>query len=536
MRGCPVDGNALSPLFMAPSTAIPALPSLGLTEDEQRTANWLGARLFEQRPYLELRGLYYDGMQKMQDLGISIPPSLVGLRTVVGWPQIGVDALDNRCVVEGFRFPNATDVDEDLQAIWQANKLDSESRLTHLDALVYGRAYNIVGPGDDSTGGQPLITSESPLNMIATFDARMRRVSAALQIYMDTDFTSDMYGQEVAALYLPNVTVYMARQSAAGNPASVQWSIIERDDHNLGRVPVVRMANRQRLSRRDGLSEISAAWMNTTDSACRTMLGMEVGREFFSAPRRYALGVTEEAFQNADGSAKTAWDTYLHKVWMLERDEDGNLPAVGEFAANDPSVHTKLMDEYAQIMAGNMGVPPHFLGIYTQGNPASADAIRAGYEELTNRALRKQVGFADDWEETMCLALLIRDGEVRPDAYLLEADWRDPAPQTIAGTSDAITKQIESGAVPATSDVVLKRLGYSAVERARLAQDRVVDEGESMLMQIAHSLEAKAMRVDKAINADASAVDAAPTLSSGATPTRNVMPKRTPVNVPASNG
>jgi len=528
-----VTANALTPLFMAPSAAIPSLPSLGLSDDEQGAANWLGMRLFEQRPYLELRGLYYDGMQKMQDLGISIPPSLVGLRTVVGWPMIGIDGLNNRCTVEGFRFPGATDVDDDLQGIWQANKLDGESSLVHLDALVYGRAYNIVGPGDDTTGGQPLITSESPLNMIATYDARMRRVSAALQIYMDTDFTSDMYGQEVAALYLPDKTIYMARSSSTGNPAAVKWDITERDDHKLGRVPVVRMANRQRLSNRVGQSEINAAWMNTVDSASRTMLGMEVTREFGQAPRRYALGVTEEAFQNADGSPKTAWDTYLHKVWMLERDEDGNIPSVGEFKASDPSIHTKLMDEYAQIMSGNMGVPPHFLGIYTQGNPASADAIRSGYEELTSRSLRKHVAFSDDWEETMCLALLIRDGSLPDNAYLLETDWRDPAPQTIAGTSDAITKQIASGAIPATSDVTLKRLGYSAVERARLAQDRAVDQGQSMLEQIAHSMEAKSLRVEKSVTADAAA-ELKPVVIPGAPPTPNVMPKKVPVSVPAN--
>ena len=523
-----MPANALTPLFMAPSAAIPSLPALGLSEDEQGAANWLGMRLFEQRPYLELRGLYYDGMQKMQDLGISIPPSLVGLRTVVGWPQIGVDALANRTVVEGFRFPGATDVDDDLQGIWQANKLDSESPLTHLDALIYGRAYNIVGPGDDTTGGEPLITSESPLNMIATYDARMRRVSAALQIYLDTDFTSDMYGQEVAALYLPNKTIYLARQSSTGNPAAVRWDIVERDDHSLGRVPVVRMGNRQRLSNRDGLSEINAAWMNTVDSTCRTLLGMEVGREFFSAPRRYALGVTEEAFQKADGSAVSAWDTYLHKVWMLERDSEGNLPTVGEFATADPTTHTKLIDTYAKIMSGHMGVPPHFLGIHPDGNPASADAIRSGYEELTSRALRKHATFADEWVETMRLALLIRDGSLPADAHRIEVDWRDPAPQTIAGTSDAITKQIAAGAIPATSDVTLKRLGYSAVERARLEQDRQLDQGQSMLEQIAHSMEAKALRTVKAVTTDA-AKELDPIL-----PTSAVTPKKVPVSVPAN--
>ena len=517
------DGAALSPMFMSPAAVYPSLPTLNLSEEEQGTATWLAQRLFSVRPYLELRGYYYDGMQRMQDLGISIPPQLKGLRTVVGWPAIGVDALVNRCIVEGFRYPGATDVDDDLMGIWQANDLDSESPLAHLDAFIYGRAYGIVGPGDESTQGEPLITYESPINMIAMFDARLRRVSSALQMYLDTSFTSDMYGHEVAALYLPDKTIHMARQASNGHALAAGWEIFDRDDHNLGFVPVARLANRQRLGNRDGQSEIRASWMNTVDSACRTLLGMEVGREFHIAPRRYALGVTEEAFQNADGTAKTAWDAYLNKVWMLERDENGELPQLGQFAGSDPQGYVKILDTYSSIMSGEMGVPPHMLGMHADGNPASADAIRSGYEELTSRARMKQVAFAGGHEELMRLALLVRGGEQPENVLRLETDWRNPAPETISGTSDAITKQIESGAIPATSDVTLKRLGYSPVERQRLADDRVVDQGQSMLQEIAHSLDAKALKVDTTVLKDA----ANPSAVGSVTP--NAMPKKVPV-------
>jgi len=487
-----------APFMFAGLPSIASLPSLSLSADEQQAASLLAARLFSVRPMLELRGYYYDGLQKMQDLGISIPPQLQGLRTVVGWPAIGVDALVNRCIVEGFRFPGATDVDDDLMGIWQANNLDEEAPLAHLDSFVYGRAYGIGGPGDEHTAGEPLITYESPINMIAAYDARIRRVSSALQMYADTDFSSDMFGYEVAALYLPGGTVHMARDRATGGG----WEITDRDDHGLGLVPVVRLANRQRLAGRDGQSEIRPSWMNTIDSAARTLLGMEVGREFHMAPRRYALGVTEEAFQNPDGTVKTAWDAYLNKVWMLERDENGDLPTLGEFTASDPSGYTKMVDVYRELMCGEMGLPPTMLGLNPQGNPASADAIRAGYEELTSRARMKQTAFSGAHEELMRLALLIRDGSVPDNAHRIETDWRDPAPQTISGTSDAITKQIAAGAIPATSDVTLKRLGYSAVERARLAQDREVDAGMSFLAEVAHSLTAKDAKVDKSLAAD----------------------------------
>jgi hypothetical protein len=45
-----------------------------------------------------------------------------------------------------------------------------------------------------------------------------------------------------------------------------------------------------------GVSEITAAIMNTTDSACRSLLGMEIAREFYSVPHRFVLGVNEGHF------------------------------------------------------------------------------------------------------------------------------------------------------------------------------------------------------------------------------------------------
>src|SRR5665213_2268000 len=162
------------------------------------------------------------------------------------------------------------------------------------------------------------------MNMTALWSPRMRRCTAALQIYLDTDFTSDMYGQEVAALYLPNSTILMGRP-AVTTGAQEKWTLLDRDDHGLRRVPVVHMSNRSRLQTPDGLSEITPEWMNTTDSANRTLLAMELGREFYAAPRRYVLGASEDAFQTSTGGATSAWDAYMSKVWAIERDPEGNV-------------------------------------------------------------------------------------------------------------------------------------------------------------------------------------------------------------------
>jgi hypothetical protein len=98
---------------------------------------------------------------------------------------------------------------------------------------------------------------------------------------------------------------------------------------------------------------------------------------------------------------------------------------------------------------------------------------------------------------------------------LLETDWLDPKTPTPAATTDAIYKQITAGSIPATSDVTLKALGWSGVERARLEVDRKVDAGASVLAELATSLQAKEARVDMTVARDISpaAAKAAPVVN-----------------------
>src|SRR5689334_20315425 len=98
---------------MFPAPSIP-----GLSDDEQRLVTGLSTKLTYQSTDMLVRDHYYNGTQRLSDLGISIPPQLAGVRTVVDWPRIVVDKLVDRLTIDGFRLPDATDVDEELQAYW----------------------------------------------------------------------------------------------------------------------------------------------------------------------------------------------------------------------------------------------------------------------------------------------------------------------------------------------------------------------------------------------------------------------------------
>lgn len=483
-------GSRLGGVAVLPGN--PLLPLLQLSDDEAALVAQLTSLVLDKRFPLEISDAYYRGQQRVTDLGISIPPVMRRVHEAMGWPRVCVDALEERLDIEGFMYPDSSDVDEDLMDIWLANDLDSEQHVAHLDSLVFGQSYVAVGSGVCGPGGDcpPLITVESPLDIGVIWDARSRTVLYALRLY-------EFENTRQATLYTPDETVNLI----AGAPGGGAWEVLGRDRHNLGITPIERIANRPRSYDRDGTSEITTEIMSMTDAGCRTLLGLEVAREFYSAPQRYILGASESAFQDADGHPLDAWQTYLGRVLALERDEEGNVPTVGQFTPYNPEVFTKIIDMLARLVSSVTGLPPHVLG-YTTDNPASADAIRSSEMRLKKKADRKARSLGTHWRNVMKLALMIRDRNLPDGANRIATVWADTGTPTPAATTDSIAKQVQTGVIPATSDVTLSRLGYTPAERARLAADTARDEGRQFLAQLATSLTAKEARVDTSLAHD----------------------------------
>lgn len=451
-----------------PNFTTPTLPLLGLSEDERALITTLQSRGQRDRAEMQLTEAYYLGLQVIQNLRIAIPKELEFLRTLVGWPAQAVDPYVERLNVDCFRQTDATDGDQNLMDIMEENGFEAEQPLAFTDALSMRRAYWVVGSPVEKDAA-PVITVESPLNMSVLWDMRGTSARAALQEYWSPE------GERRGALLVKGKTVNLATNDKG------EWEVYDRDEHSFDFVPVVRMANRARTNNRDGYSEITPAIMSITDAACRTLLGLEVARELYSVPQRAILGAAEDAFVKEDGSAASAWETYITKTLGLERDENGDLPQIHQFAPYDPSVFTKLLDWYASAMAGMVAATPQDLGLYTQGNPASAEAGAVSESRRDRRAMRMQKQFTRPLVNVAQMAVRFQNKGILPDQYRsLTADWTPVSMPNPVGMSDAITKQITSGAVPPTSDVTLKQLGYSAVDRMRLEQDRDLEEGRQL--------------------------------------------------------
>jgi hypothetical protein len=197
-----------------------------------------------------------------------------------------------------------------------------------------------------------------------------------------------------------------------------------------------------------------------------------VARELYSVPQKVVLGAAQDAFKKADGSDASAWETYIHKTLGLERDDAGELPQIAQFKAYDPSVFTKILDWYASSASGMVLAPPDDMGLYTQGNPTTAESRQASNGERNRRARGMQREFEPALTRVAQMALAWENEGVLPDKYRrLAVDWNpvdEPNPVLV---SDGITKQITAGAIPERSDVTQKALGYTAVERQRIEQD-----------------------------------------------------------------
>lgn len=458
----------------------PALPSLSLSREEQDLLTQLGRLSLQGKAEMQLAEAYYLGEQVIKNLRIAVPEELEFLRTIVGWGAMPVDPYVARVNADCFRIPTETDGDEHIAEMLEANGFANEQGLAVNEALVKGRAYWTIGTNPEKDE-PPLITVQSPLNTSVIWDLRGLAPKAMLsQFYAE--------GRHRATFMRPGMTVHLAVDDGG------QWVIVDRDEHDFDFVPVVRMAHGATTTNRDGRSAITKALRSHIDGACRTLLGLEVARELYSVPGKVILGAAEDAFKKADGSLASAWDTYIHKTLGLERDENGDLPEIHQFQVYDPSVFTKILDWYASAASGIVLSPPDDMGLYTQGNPTTAESRQASNDERNLRAVGLQREFEPELVKVVKMALRFENNGVLPDKYRrLTIDWNPVSTPNPVLVSDGMSKQITAGAIPPRSDVTLKKLGYNAVERMRLEQDWAAEDARQA--QLARREDARQARL-----------------------------------------
>lgn len=437
----------------------PDMPEKWAWEIEDLYDLWAAHLMRNQR-----RFAYYDGRNRLKDFGISTPPELLHVETVVGWPNKAVMSLAERSRFDGFTAGNER-LQDALDDISQRSRLRIKYRQAVESEGVHGCCFATVG----MTALGPRIDIWDAEHASARWDEAKGRIAYGMTLDIQL-------GQLVSiTLHSDDADVHVAR-TTTGRWA---WEAIP---HSMGRPLMAAFAYRPTQRKPFGQSRITRAVMSITDSAVRVALGGDISFQFAVAPQKYLLGADRKAFAN-----KTRWEAYIGNILAVGRDGNGDMPQYGQLPQASMQQTVDYMRLLASRFSGETNVPMSQLGII-QDNPSSAEAIYAASEPLIIECQDLNDGSRETLRELAQMALA---AELDVPLDELGDEWRDfspnfanPAMPSIVSMADAAVKI--AGAVPdfAGTQAFWKMLGLPEDTRREIEAQLAEANAQAMLARL----------------------------------------------------
>ena len=406
----------------------------------------------------ELMLRYYQLQQRVEHLGMAIPPQMRRFLVVANWPRVVVRTISGRQKMRALILPGEETVDPTLRAIAEANNLPAHLKMYRKDKLIYGRGFLSVG-SNEAAKDRPLVRVESPREMEAMVDVRREVMTAAARFY---DYPDGQIGPNKVTLYMPDYTVWIARDGAG------RWAEVDRDPHGLGVVPIIMGLNERMSGGFAGESELTDI-IGLTDSVARSLTNLQFAQEAHGVPGKWATGVSQGDFVDADGNPVPQFEAYFDAMNLLANKE----ARWGQFSAADLKNFETALNIYGKQAAVSYGFPSRYFGI-TTSNPPAEGAIRADENDLVNYVEDKNEAEGMELGWMGALAYRFATG-TWVEGNRVRADYFDPGTPTFAQRADALTKMRAVGGI--SREGMWDELGWS---EARKAKERQYLEAEAL--------------------------------------------------------
>lgn len=370
----------------------------------------------------QLRYRYYDGKNKLKDFGISTPPELLSVETVVDWPNKAVTALADRVRFDGFTAKDA-DVQARLDALTRRAGFMRRMRFMPHSQGIYGFYIGVVGIDKDGNSQIDFYDAE---RSAAVWDSAKGRVAYGMTV----ERFEDGIPAEVRVFTDGEVMTCLREGS--------MWRY-DVQSIAMGRIPMVAFAYRPTDRKPFGQSRVSRSVMTLTDSAVRAALGADISFQFAVAPQKYLLGASENPFK-----AKTNWEAYIGSVFAVGYNgKQGVMPQFGQLPQPSMQQSSDMMRMLAARFSGATNIPISQLGVI-HDQPASAEAIYAANEPLVIEATDLIEGNRETMKELarMCIAaeLDVPLDELTDDQLDIMPNYRNPAMPSVVSQADAAVK------------------------------------------------------------------------------------------------
>lgn len=167
---------------------------------------------------------------------------------------------------------------------------------------------------------------------------------------------------------------------------------------------------------------------------------------------------------------------YVGALFALTRDENGDVPTVGQFTPSTADNFTRVFENDAQRFSGATNVPLAQLGVLSN-TYTSSDALGAANDPLilAVEGMNRQNGEALEEVARMMMAVAggtTLDGLTNAQRAV-QACWKDPSMPTIAARADAWTKLGASD-----PSIVGTRVYYEGIGLSQATIDRLYGEKE----------------------------------------------------------
>lgn len=378
---------------------------------------YLKNKLDKKRERVLLRYKYYDMKNALRDYNTDmIPHSMRWLKPVLGWCGRAVDSIADRLIFDGF----GDDDPFDLTEIYLHNNPDVLTDAAILGALISACDFIYICKGEDDYPRLQVIDGSNATGIIDPITNMLTEGYAVLE--------RDDHDKPLKEAYFiaGRTDIYLNGKLADSYENAAPYAML---------VPII---YRPDAKRPFGHSRISRACMEYAQQAARTLRRSEVAAEFYSFPQKYVLGLSDTADQ------LDKWKATMASMLDFRRDENGDLPQVGQFQTASMAPYVDQLRSIASMFAGETGLTLEDLGFST-GNPASFDAIRASHENLRLTARKAQRTFGSGFLNAGYLAACLRDNEGYDRSAFISAKpvWMpifEPDAASLAGLGDAIYK------------------------------------------------------------------------------------------------
>lgn len=377
---------------------------------------YLRKKLNTKRSRVLTRYKYYEMKNQVEDFGISTPPQLYNIQSVLGWCGKAVDTLSDRLIFRGFKDDNYN-----INEIFQLNNPDTLFDSAVLSSLISSCCFIYISPDDEGYPRLQVIDGGNATGIIDPITGLLTEGYAVLE-------RDEHKIPILEAYFVPGATIFYKKgvRKPIIIPHRVRYPLL---------VPII---NRPDAIRPFGHSRISRANMSLVNSAARTVKRSEIAAEFYSYPQKYVVGLSE------DHEPLEKWQASMSALLSLTKDDEGDSPKMGQFSQQSMVPHTEQLKMFASLFAGENGLTLDDLGFATS-NPASAESIKSAHENLRLAARKAQRTFGSGFLNVGFLAASLRDNfdYKRNALYMTKPMWEpifEPDSSMLSSIGDGVIK------------------------------------------------------------------------------------------------